>query len=206
MRSLPIMKLLFIVLLSVVTAVAQNRDSSSAAKRKFKHHANFVSDYDKSKDQTAVVMQWYRVEWPSGLDIYKRGTALDREPYRLDIQAAFAYPGRVIKSTPQTVQLEIRVRYPGTTSFKSDAMPELIANVDHQQISLGRTVLVTANTHVDVDVGQISYQHLSAYFTYAGLLRLIESKKLTMKVGEIEFTLEDQQLEAFRDLASRMLP
>jgi hypothetical protein len=206
MRSLPIVKLFFLVLLTVVPGVAQNRDSSSAPKRKFKHQVEFVSVYDKSKDQTAVVMPWHYVKWPSGLDVYKTGSARDRARYELGIQAAFAYPGRVIKSTPQTVQFEIRVRHPGKAFFKSTALPELIANVDHQQISLGPTLLVKTKTFVDVDDGEVSSEHLSAYFTYAGLLRLIEAKNLTMKVGEIEFAVEDHLLEAFRDLASRMLP
>ena len=172
---------------------------------KFKHHATIVTNYDKAKDQTAVVMQWYNVVWPSGFDIYNRGSALDREKYDLDIQAAFSYPGRVIRSTPKLVQLELRVRHPGQAFLKSTDMPELIVQVDGEAISFGRTELVRTKTFVDVEDGQLSYEQLSAYFTYAGLQRLINAQKVSMKVGEIELKLEDRHLEAFRDLATRML-
>lgn len=63
MRVLLVMQLFGLVLLSVLPAAAQDRDSSSATKRKFRHHAEFISVYDKSKDQTAVVMRWYNVKW-----------------------------------------------------------------------------------------------------------------------------------------------
>ena len=168
--------------------------------------AEIISVYDKSKDQTAVMMQWYGVEWPAGLDIYNRASAVEREKYKLDIQAAFAYPGRVLKETPQTVQLELLVNHPGKAFFTNTAMPELIARVDGEAISFGRTSLVKTKTFVDVDHGQLSYEHLSAYFSYAGLVRLTKAKKVTMKLGEVAFELEERHLEALRDMASRMLP
>jgi hypothetical protein len=206
MRFLTTLKLSCLLLLCAASVPGQNQNPSSTAKRKFEHHADIIAAYDQSKDQTAVVMQWYAVDWPSGVDLYRTGTALEREQYELKIQAAFAFPGRVIKSTPQRVQFEIRTRHLGKAFFKGPAMPELIATVDGQQISLGPTQLVKTNTFVDVDVGQVSYEHVSAYFTNDGLLRLIGAKKVTMKAGGLEFVLQAQHLEALRDLASRMAP
>ena len=196
-----------LLLLSAISILAQSKDSSTAAKRKFKHDAEFVSSYDKSKDQTAVVMQLYDVEWPTGVDIFKRGTWIDRQDYRLDIQAAFVYSGRVITKPSTSLQFEIRVKHPGKASFIKSSMPELIADVDQDSISLGPTTLVSSKTFVPTDrPSQLSYEQVSAHFTYEGLIRLTNAKLVKMKVGDVEFTLKEYHLEALRDLGSRMVP
>jgi len=205
-RPLTNLKSICILFVSVISVLGQIKNAQTTAKPKFKHHAEIISDYDKSKDQTAVVLQWYTVDWLSGEDLYQRRTAVEKEQYVLRIQAAFSFPGRVIKATPQTVQFEIRTKHPGNAYFKAGAMPELIAVIDGQQISLGRTALVRTNTQVDKDAGQLSYEQVSAYFTYAGLLRVIAARRVTMKAGELQFDLQERHLEALRDLASRMSP
>ena len=54
--------------------------------------------------------------------------------------------------------------------------------------------------------GQMSFEMLFARFNYPGLLRLVNAKGVVMKVGQLEFKLVDRDLEALRDLASRMTP
>jgi hypothetical protein len=206
MTSLSVIGLCVLTLILGLATFVQHTAPSKSGNQAFKHHAEFVSVYDRAKDQTVVVMQWYDVSWPSGPDIYNRGTAPDRAQYDLDIQAAFSYPGRSIKTVPANVQFEVRVRHPGKSFFKATAMPELKANVDRELISLGLTSLVKAKTFVDVDEGQVSYEHFSAYFTYQGLQRLIEAKDVTMSAGDLTFSLKDHHLDALRDLASRMSP
>jgi hypothetical protein len=206
MTTLSVIGLWVLTLIFGLAAFGQNGASSKPQNQAPKHHAEFISVYDKAKDQTVVVMQWYGVSWPSDTDIYNRGAALERAQYDLDIQAAFCYPGDSIKSLPPYVQFEVRVRHPGKSFFKATAMPELKADVDRELISLGTTSLVKAKTFVDVDVGQVSYEHLSVYFTYQGLLRLTQAKNVTMSAGDLTFSLKDHHLEALRDLASRMSP
>ena len=201
-----------LIFLSVMTALAQDPGQSAVPKRKFKHRAELVSVYDKSKDQTVVVMQWYRVKWPpydeKRLDIYNRPYSEgSREDNYLDIQAAFAYPGRVLTSSPGVLQFDIRIKHEGGSGFKSKNIPELVAVVDGEQISLGKTLLVSSKTATTIErPSQLSYERLSARFTYPGLLRLVNAKKVVMKIGQIEFELEEPHLEALRDLASRMVP
>ena len=43
-------------------------------------------------------------------------------------------------------------------------------------------------------------------FSYAGLVRLTKANHVTMKLEEVALELEGRHLEAFRDLASKMLP
>jgi hypothetical protein len=85
-------------------------------------------------------------------------------------------------------------------------MPELIAVKDGENISLGKTSLVSSKTVAEIKEGQMSYDWLFARFTYPGLLRLVNAKNVVMKVGKLEFKFADQELEALRDLASRMTP
>jgi hypothetical protein len=206
MRSLRIIGPGALSLLIGLATFAQNPASSKQPNPTFKHHAEIVSVYDKAKDETAVVMHWYRVSWPSGTDIYNRGTAVDQARYELSIQAAFSYPGRSIKTIPANIQFEVRVWHPGKSFFRTQAMPELTANVNREQISLGRILLVKTKTFVDIDNGRVSIEHVSAFFTYQGLRRLIEANEVTMSAGDLTFSLKDHHLEALRDLASRMSP
>lgn len=202
MTFLRVIGLWGLTLLAALAAFAQTAPKQSH--RTFKHNAKFSSVYDKVKDQTVVIMEWYGTSWPSVDDLKNARLCLGRAPCQLDIQAAFGYPGRSIKSIPQSVQFEIRVKHPGKAFFKSNAMPELKAKVDREIISLGPTSLELGNTFVDPDVGQVSYERLSASFTFQGLQRLTEANTVTMTLGELRLLLEDRHLEALRDLSSRM--
>ena len=201
-----------LVFLSVMAVRAQDNGQPAVPKRKFKHRAELVSVYDKAKDQTVVMMRWYRVNWPrydeKHLDIYNRPySEQSRQDNYLHIQAAFAYPGRNLTTSPGAVQFDIQIKREGSSGFKSQDMPELRAVVDGEHISLGKTLLVSSKTAVTiVRPRQLSYEVLSARFTYQGLLRLVNAKKVVMKIGQLEFELEDTHLEALRDLASRMVP
>ena len=66
--------------------------------------------------------------------------------------------------------------------------------------------LVSSKTEARVKEGQMSFEMLFARFKYPGLLRLVNAKSVVMKVDQLEFKLVDQELEALRDLASRMTP
>jgi len=192
-----------LVFLSLVPIRAQDKGPSTVPKRKFIHDAKIGSAYDKSKDQTVLIMEWYRVKWPV-MDRWDQNWMYDH--YRLDIQAACAYPGRVLASTPQVVQFEVRIKHPGPSDFKSQDTPELVAIVDGEQISLGKIVVAMSRTLVETDYGQMSYEKLSAHFTYQGLLRLVKAKNVDLRFGKTEFGLQEKHLEALRDLASRMVP
>jgi len=186
------------VLFEVMSSQAQNTSLTGGPGRNFEHHAEIVSVYDKAKDQTTVVMDWYRVY--AGLYLKERHN-------RLDIQAAFVYPGHVLSSTPEALWFGIRVGKEGGPLFKAKETPELTAVVDGETISLGKALLVKGKTWLDSETTtQLSFAQLSARFTYQGLLRIVRAKKVAMKVGQLQFDLRESNLEALRDLASRMVP
>jgi hypothetical protein len=105
------------------------------------------------------------------------------------------------------VEFGIGTTHQGESLFKGKEMPELVAVVDGEHISLGKTMLESSQTSLEVDKGiQVSHERLFANFTYQGLLRLVNARKVVMKVGRLEFELKESHLEALRDIASRMVP
>jgi hypothetical protein len=192
------------VLLSFVPGRAQGGSPPAIPKRKFNHQAEIVSVYDKATDRTSVVMQWYRFTG----EPKKPASFSQTEPLRIGIRAGFAYPGHVLKSTPASIEFDIGFEREGKSLFKGKEPPELMAIVDGEQISLGRTLLKTSRTWVEVhgSTRQLSDDTLEATFNYQGLLRLANARKVEMKVGQVEFELKENHLEALRDLASRMVP
>jgi hypothetical protein len=207
------------ILLTVISMRAQDSNPPAVPKRKFDHRARIISVYDEEKKQTVVKTQWYDVSTgmmnPRPADIpagaFTAGVRDPRSPVArrresLEINVGFAYPGRVLTSTPEAVEFHIRVTHQGLPLFKGDEMPELIAVKDGKSISLGKTSLETSKTSVMVEEGQMSFEMLFAKFTYPGLLHLVNTKDVVMKAGGLEFKLMDRDLEALRDLASRMTP
>ena len=206
-------------LLNAAPAPAQNNTPPAVPKREFKHQARIRSIYIEDNKQTVVETQWFGVSEgimkPRSVDTgagpFTAGSRDPRPPVAsrrdpLEIKVGFAYPGRVLTSTPEAVEFQIRVSHLGVSLFKDGEMPELIAVKDGDNISLGKTSLVSSKTKVEVNEGQMSYEWLLARFTYPGLLRLVNVKSVVMKVGQLEFKLVDRELEALRDLASRMTP
>jgi hypothetical protein len=163
----------------------------------------------KQRTKRQLVMDWYRVY--SGLHVQEFYSPelhrLDVRDNRLDIQAAFVYPGHVLSSTPEALEFGIRVGKEGGPLFKAKESPELIAVVDGETISLGKALLMKGKTWLDSETTtQRTFAQLSARFTYQGLLRIVRAKKVAMKVGQLQFNLRESNLEALRDLASRMVP
>jgi hypothetical protein len=192
--------LTIVLLLSLVFTRAQDGGPPPVTKRKFNHSGKIVSVYDKAADTTSVVLQWYRVYEESKRPVYP-------PPPTIRIRAGFGYPGRSLRATPQAVQFDIGTEHEGESLFKGKELPELIAVVDGEQIGLGKTTLDRSRTTAGIlGPGQTTIETLTATFTYQGLLRLANAKKVVMKAGPLEFGLEERPLEALRDLASRMAP
>ena len=198
------------LLLIAVVIFGQENKVAVGSKRRFKHTAEIASVYDKAKNQTTVVMDWYEVYSglldPSHVNSYQ-DLALDRQDNRVFILAAFTIPGRVLSLTPEDVEFGIKIGNRGGAPFKKAETPELIAVVDGQTISLGKTSLLKLRTWVTTENSrQVSFAQLSARFTYQGLQRIVQAKQVAMKIGQIQFELKETNLEALRDLASKMVP
>ena len=193
-------------LLGVGLAAAQDKKIGVEAKCKFQHTAEIISMYDKRKDQTTIVMDWYNVY--RGLPDDKHPNSVEAVDNRVDIHAGFIFAGRSLSSPPEAVEFGIKVGNVGGPKFKNGDAPELTAVVDGETISLGNVTVVKTRTSVVTteSTRQVSFAQLSASFTYRGLQRIGQARKVIMKVGPLQFELKDANLEALRDLASRGIP
>jgi hypothetical protein len=200
-RVLGMVVLTSLIFLSAASIRAQGSNSPSVAKRKYKHDAEIASVYEKAKDHTTVIMQLYRI---TDENTDRMLYPIPQLPY-IAIGAAFGYPGRLLKTTAAAIDFKIRTDYEGPSLFRNKEMPELIAVVDGENISLGKTSLAGSKTATTiVRPRQITSELLVATFTYEGLLRLANAKTVSMKIGQLEFKLRENHLEALRDLSSRM--
>ena len=111
----------FLVLLVVaVLAAAQERNVSGAAQVQFKHNADITSIYDKAKNQTIIMMDWYDV-YRGVLDA-KHTDSYDVQDNRLQIKAGFIFLGRAVSSPPEAVEFGIKVGNQGDPKFNSGEM------------------------------------------------------------------------------------
>jgi hypothetical protein len=121
------------VLLSALSIRAQDNNLPAVPKRKFKHRARIISVYDEAKKLTVVRTQWFAVTEgimkPRSIETIddRNNAQYSRKRDPLEIDVGFNYPGRVLSSTPETVEFHIRIAYQGVSLFKDSEMPELLA-------------------------------------------------------------------------------
>ncbi|MFL6253652.1 MAG: hypothetical protein ACJ74T_01390 [Pyrinomonadaceae bacterium] len=184
-------------------SLAQEGKPAGIAKRKFKHHGKIDSRYDPSTDKTTVVLNPYAIP-PDATDtnVY---------PQRFSIMCGFTYKGRASSGRPATI--EFHLLSDGSHGWKFDKEPQraLSATVDGERVEIGGMRLVSAK-HYMVPSSPVNYgrevflEELYIPLTYEGMLKIATGKRVLLSVGEQKIQLDDEHLEALRDLTSRMAP
>ena len=160
------------------------------AERKFKHEGKIQVVYDPSRKQTVVALHPYAL------------VTIDRPPFLLKaITVVAIFPGERLTSPPEKVELGVISQ--SRTGYDFDEDNELMAVADGEQVPLGVLKRFKRNS-----VGMPPRLHyredLSAAIPYDTFLKLIKAKKLSLRAGKKELRLDDEHLEALRDLASRL--
>ncbi len=174
------------------------------AKRNFKYAGKIVSTYDKNKDKTIVLIQLMDVEdvedpRPVGEDTPSN----PRQQDRLGFTMFFDYPGEKL-ATPQYVSIGFTYLALEPRQYGDHL---LAAKVDGERITLGKMqVLGTQEVIVRTAYKRYTRRALELVIPYEQFLRLANAKKVKLKLGDIEFDLSKDHLEAVRDLASRTVP
>ncbi len=174
------------------------------AKRNFKYAGKIVSTYDKSKDKTIVLIQLMDVEdVEDPRPVWEDTPSKPRQQDRLGLTMFFGYPGEKL-ATPQYVSI-------GFTYIALEPQQYgdhlLSAKIDGERITLGKMqVLGTQEVIVRTAYKRYTRRALELVIPYEQFLRLANAKKVKMKLGETEFDLSKDHLEAVRDLASRTVP
>jgi hypothetical protein len=155
------------------------------ARRIFHHSLTIKTHYDRFKDQTLIDTDYdpYPHTFPS-----------------MHIRAFFGFNGRTLTTTPDTLFFEI-MSASDEAKFAGEP-PQLTALVDGQRMSLGNMY----RSNFEVSEAGAVYEYLVTTLKTQDFFKLVNSRSVEMQVGIDEFKLTENQLEALRDLASRMAP
>jgi hypothetical protein len=157
------------------------------AKRKFNHKIKIETKYDKFSDSTDVQMmhtQIYNAHGSRAQKIY--------------LTAVFNYPGYT-PSKPDYVALAFN-----STSSEWKYLRERDLTIIADGKHAGPVTTLLLNTRIERG-GSVS-ETVSVNIATDVFLFMVNAFYVEMQLGDAEFTLKPEQLEALRDFASRMQP
>lgn len=195
-----------LVLLGVVlvcfgqTTVAQTSDQKFAyPKRAFTHDGKIGTQYEPREDSTIVSLEPVLVEAsPAGKEL-------------LRLAAIFQYQGK-IPTKPQHISLGFYGDYP---QCKFSAQPKMTMLVDGERIEFGWNPRGIRERKPDEEGVAFSFNEgaggdkceelMFMTISQKNFLRVVNAKNVEMQIDDLKFKLTEANLEALRDLASRML-
>lgn len=164
------------------------------------HNWKIETSYDQAKDTTTVGL--------NPMQVY--GEPLDSTNYRGNDEArfyaSFTYPGRTLSAPPRRVLISL---ISTSEDWKYTDFRKLTALVDGKRLKLGpleRAPSFTISAPADSGANDSTHQEIAVSLPYETFLRLAGGKKVRIRMGPREFRLEENHLEALRDLGSRMAP
>ena len=189
--------LLFVALAAHHTGVtpAQDSKSSGVAKRKFKHHGEIASRHDPSSGKTTVVLNPYVVHVSSG----------SLSPDTVSVMCGFSYAGRALTGPPETIEFHIIVDQRRGWQFEKEKERKLSFTIDGERVEVGDMRVVKSRHYVIPGAINRYEEQLYIPLTYEGMLKIASGKRVSMNVGQQNVKLENDHLEALRDLVSRMV-
>jgi hypothetical protein len=184
----------FVMLSVAFILISVQHISSQTKPPKFKHDGKIAAKYDKTKDQTTVFLQPY---------IIKRSTnPVVAGVASTALAAGFIHRGKTLQSTPSTVELGILSE--STLGYLYEKDRRLKIKLDDETLDVGEMKLVTSRFYQLM--GNKYREDLAIRLPYEQFIRLTKAKDVHLEVGQQSFKLQDEHLEALRELASRMIP
>lgn len=191
-RYFAIITFLVCLLMLSSSVLAQSVTLFSGSERKIGGKTKVSVSYNKTTDQTLVMLMPLRV-WGGASSI----SGSDQ----MDMSVLFNYPKQTI-ATPRAVSLVIYANSisQGTQSARER---ELIVTADDVRLELGEmSVLHRQQAKAG---GAFIFEVLSLPVPYEDWLRIANGKNVKMQVGGRSFTLSGKHLRAFKDFAGLML-
>jgi hypothetical protein len=192
------MKLLFGVLLCAALTCAAfgttQEALSSKPKKEFKHKFQITSKYDKGKDQTIVTLK----PMPITTSMAKEVTDLKQIP-QMDLEVYFTYPGDHIAKPVGDATI---------------ALHSISQNIVYRQ---PQDLIAVLNAQSYLPLGTTKYKSISKTFMFEEILslsvpldamqKMSNAKDMELVLGrQRELKLTEPQMEALRDITSRMSP
>jgi hypothetical protein len=185
---------------------AQGTAATKPPARKFKHNSKVETIYDKGKDQTTVYLRPMTMRYvKSSIEarIVNEGRTDVLPAEVLSLTAYFNSPGKVLVK-PQFVVIGFRSFAMDKTPYTNDRT--LIVHRDGSTENLGSMEIMEHRIDERMSAGPVRYivESLELPIPYESFLRITKAKKATMILGGTELQLQNEHLEAFRDLVSRV--
>jgi hypothetical protein len=185
---------------------AQGTASPKAPARKFKHTSKVESIYDKGKDQTTVYLRPMTLRYvKSSIEarIINEGRTDFLPAEVLSLTTYFKSPGKVFVK-PQFVVIGFRSFALDKTPYTNDR--GLTVTLDGSAENLDSMEIVEHRIDERMSAGSMRYvvESLELPIPYESFLRITKARKAAMRLGGTELQLQNEHLEAFRDLISRV--
>jgi hypothetical protein len=196
---LTITTLLITVLTHVCFYVSLAQGTSPATTRIFKHKGKINSSYDPASNKTRIVLNPYRLPinpmYAETQDTFS-------------IMCGFTVKGKKLTGRPEAIELHVISHGYRFWKFVKENERHLSLTIDGEQIDLGVMRIVGTNHYVIATepVRTIYIEELYILLTYQGMIKIAAGKRVSLNVGQQKIELENEHLEALRDLASRMTP
>ncbi len=193
--------LIAVVFLTVSSFVhAQVTTQTAPAKRKFKYPEKVESKYDKAKDETSVFFNLIRIKGAENLDWQGTNVVTDE---RVDFSMYFTYPGQSLR-TPKWVGIGIASAAYEPKQY-GDYNLTIIA--DNERLNIGGMIVHNrGRTRYDARRPPVEFQMFEAAIPYEQFLQIANARKVKLQIGYREIPLDNENLEAIRDLASHTVP
>jgi hypothetical protein len=193
----------FILTLAVVTACTTfglGQHANTTPQQIFEHNGKVEKRYDQIKEITTVRL--------NPMQVY--GEPLASSNYiggdEASFNASFTYSGRTLRTQPKRVLFSLTST---SQDWKYTDFRKLTALIDGKRLDLGPLEHVpsfTVNASANANSDDYISQGIAISLTYKTFLRIVNGKKVHIRMGPREFELGKNHLEALRDLATRMVP
>jgi hypothetical protein len=187
----------FACLALVFSILITDRTQAWAQKRKFKHDSKIETIYQPANDRT-VVRTRFKIQ-PEKAEDFR--TAL--------LMAGFYFAGKTLTGPPQEVEIYLLSSSKRGELFAKDRSVTMI--LDQRPLMLGEGELLKGafssfSTEPVEPFEEIRDETLLIRMPYANFLEVVAARKVVLLAASNKFKFSEDNLEALRDLASRMAP
>jgi hypothetical protein len=197
--SLQLILLCFAVVSFTPATLAQDAKQQSVyPKRTFNHDGKFVTEYEAAEDTTHVFLEPVIVE-PSQ----------STKP-SLQLAASFLYQGKS-PVKPKHISLAFFAFYP---ECKFSDKPKMTMLIDGERIEVGFSFKSFRERKPDEEGVAFSFNEiegdkcdelLAMFISLKNFIKVVNARNVEVQIDEFKFKLKESNLEALRDLASRMV-
>ena len=180
---------LMLVLLSALSASAQEGKEKSK-KKGFQHLSDIVTQYDKAKDETKVELKRMTVR-----------TIMEPRAHTLHLTVYYTYPGKTPSKPKEVVVGFVSASNNRDRKFQDNR--NLTAELDGKAVKFGPFELIESRM-----MPTYFKEVLGLYVPFDDFFHIVDNNRetLTMSLGNVRFELTRENMNALRDLASRVEP